>query len=647
MRHLSLRQRLSLLWLVFLLLLLIGWQQGDRVRERVLAEEHAIMASQVEVANMASAVFTAQLINQARALLNAVRQFHQKNGALAETEQFIRYLGFDRSLIDNIYLLDAQGRIVIAHDQAAEGLLANERRYFKHHRQQIGQDLYIAPVEPGLVSGKLHFRVSMRVDRDDGAFDGVVLATLRPDAFTIYYRQLAGGHRWLFSLIGVDDRLLRARFPEPAVDQWVQPARVAGLDLPTAQMAGEFFGTSSVDGVERHYAYRKLANWPLVMIIGYTHDEVEERVAARLDRLQWLVFAGVLVIFLVTTMLTVVMLARHRLEGVNRRLAHSYHLMREQAMTDALTGLPARPMFFDRMAHALALARRENRPLGLLFMDLDGFKPVNDQHGHDAGDVVLKVVAQRWLAAVRASDTVARVGGDEFAVIVADMDSTQVLAGVCNKLLGALAEPILLPSGASVKVGASIGIALYPDNAQEIDSLLAAADTAMYQSKARGKNVFTWATCHPPAHGAKAWISLSEAQQVGIPEIDEQHQQLVRMVNQLNHCICTARDEGQIKTYMAALQVATVHHFATERDYMQRYGYPGLAAHEHEHVHLLDELARILDEASPGSDLLGLQMIKDWLLGHIEGSDKALGEFLVERGAARAEHAANSAPWPG
>ncbi len=591
------------------------------------------MASQVAVVNLASDVFTTQAVQQVRALLNAVRQYYEHTGSYGETERFIDQLQFDRSLIDNIYLLDADGQIVVAHNAGTVGLRASERRYFKHHRIHAGQEAHISPVEPGLVTGKLHFRISMRVDHREGEFAGVVLAAMRPEAFAAYYHQLSAGNSWLFSLIGVDDRLLRARFPEPALDQWTQPARVEGLELPTDQLIGEFSGASSVDGVVRQYSYRKLPGWPLVMIVGYTQQDVDERAAVRIERLQWWLGSGVVVIFLIMVILSLVMVSRQRLELANSRLTNSYRQMREQAMKDALTGLPARPMFFDRMAHALAQAHREGRQLGLLYADLDGFKPVNDRYGHDAGDVVLKVVAQRWLSAVRASDTVARLGGDEFAVIVVDVDDSADLKTVCHKLLAALAEPIRLPSGQSVTVGASIGIAVYPDNGEEIDSLLVAADMAMYDSKARGKNVFSWSNCSSAAgRDKKPWIELSAEQAVGIPEIDVQHQELAGMINQLNRCLQHDADPKDVHKRLGVLQAATRHHFATEHDYMRRYRYPGLEMHDQEHERLLAELGQMIDELKPGGERLFLQILKDWLLGHIEGSDKMLGDFLAEAG---------------
>lgn len=173
-----------------------------------------------------------------------------------------------------------------------------------------------------------------------------------------------------------------------------------------------------------------------------------------------------------------------------RRLAEE--LIRRQAHYDALTDLPNRTLMFDRLDQECLLAQRQGRHVALLFADLDGFKGVNDQWGHAAGDQVLKVVAQRWLRCVRASDTVARIGGDEFAVVLGGLQDPQAALLTAEKLVEALAQPIPLEDGINVDfVGTSIGVAIFPQDARSADALLSCADHAMYEAKRRGKNQAT------------------------------------------------------------------------------------------------------------------------------------------------------------
>ena len=153
---------------------------------------------------------------------------------------------------------------------------------------------------------------------------------------------------------------------------------------------------------------------------------------------------------------------------------------------DSLTALPNRLLFNDRLGQAISLAKRDSRQFALLYLDLDRFKLVNDSMGHSAGDELLKFAADRIRQQVRESDTVARIGGDEFAVILRDITSREAVAGIADKIIKALTTPFHLASrNQSVEIGTSIGIAIYPVDAQDIDSLIKQADAAMYSAKIR------------------------------------------------------------------------------------------------------------------------------------------------------------------
>jgi diguanylate cyclase (GGDEF)-like protein/PAS domain S-box-containing protein len=164
---------------------------------------------------------------------------------------------------------------------------------------------------------------------------------------------------------------------------------------------------------------------------------------------------------------------RRRLHERLERLAHY----------DSLTALPNRALFFDRLEGAVARARREERRFALLFIDLDGFKAVNDRFGHDAGDYLLFEIARRLRAAIRDSDTAGRMGGDEFTVLLDNITRPEDAAAVADKIRSSLTEPIAIPSGSRVQVGASVGIAVFPDDGNDGDTVLKAADSAMYAIK--------------------------------------------------------------------------------------------------------------------------------------------------------------------
>ena len=163
------------------------------------------------------------------------------------------------------------------------------------------------------------------------------------------------------------------------------------------------------------------------------------------------------------------------------------------AQFDALTGLANRTLLADRLAQLIERAKRSTAPLGVLFVDLDDFKLVNDRLGHSAGDELLREVAQRLQASVRSGDTVARISGDEFAIVLADLARPDDAAVVAQKILERLALPVML-NGEQTFVPASIGISAFPGNGDSAEALLGAADAAMYRAKQSGRNAYQFYT---------------------------------------------------------------------------------------------------------------------------------------------------------
>ena len=166
---------------------------------------------------------------------------------------------------------------------------------------------------------------------------------------------------------------------------------------------------------------------------------------------------------------------------------HAEERLLRLAQFDALTGLPNRHLYLDRLAQSLLDAERAKRSVAVLFVDLDRFKDVNDTLGHDIGDQVLCIMAERLRAAVRPGDTVGRLGGDEFTVTLAHLARVDDVAAVTRKIVALLAEPCKV-GGHSVHLSASVGVSLYPIDGRQADTLLKNADTAMYRAKEAGRN---------------------------------------------------------------------------------------------------------------------------------------------------------------
>jgi diguanylate cyclase (GGDEF)-like protein len=177
-----------------------------------------------------------------------------------------------------------------------------------------------------------------------------------------------------------------------------------------------------------------------------------------------------------------------RLSGVVAQAASALQTARlvdkvtHQARHDGLTGLANRAVFTERIEKALAVAGESGEPVGLFFVDLDGFKAINDELGHHAGDELLCRVADRLLGTVRSNDTVARLGGDEFAIVLSGVGSHAVVDAAAERVARAFDEPFAV-GGDQLMLGASVGRAVWPEDAYEIEALMRHADAAMYREK--------------------------------------------------------------------------------------------------------------------------------------------------------------------
>ncbi|MBG7619301.1 EAL domain-containing protein [Herbaspirillum sp. AP02] len=178
------------------------------------------------------------------------------------------------------------------------------------------------------------------------------------------------------------------------------------------------------------------------------------------------------------------------------------------ATHDVLTGLPNRALLADRIQHAVEVARRNGRPFAVLFMDLDGFKAINDSLGHAVGDGLLVAVAQRIRACIRGEDMVARIGGDEFVVVMSNLSSPEVVEQLSENILAALRLDFQIED-ATLRVTSSIGIAVYPNSGESADALMKNADAAMYEAKQSGRNTYRF---FEPAMHASAMRHLQVRQ---------------------------------------------------------------------------------------------------------------------------------------
>jgi diguanylate cyclase (GGDEF)-like protein/hemerythrin-like metal-binding protein len=307
---------------------------------------------------------------------------------------------------------------------------------------------------------------------------------------------------------------------------------------------------------------------------------------------------------------------------------------------DSLTQLPNRRLFHDRLHMAIIQARRKVAKFGLLMIDLDRFKPVNDQHGHSIGDLLLGAVAVRMQKCLRESDTLARVGGDEFVVILPMIGDARDAARVAKKIRRALCSPFTLLHDITVNIDCSIGIAVYPDHGEEGDTLLNKADAAMYIAKSMGRSKVYF------AEGANTKADLSDpydsrdgdplmwrrTYQCGEETIDRQHKKVFMHCNSI---ILTVESENfsldrlpeMIDNYIGDM----AEHFQYEEAVLSRHAYPGFEAHRRIHQTLLDRARDLHGQAVAGELSIGdLLSFVEWngVVQHMLTDDREFFPFL-------------------
>jgi diguanylate cyclase (GGDEF)-like protein/hemerythrin-like metal-binding protein/PAS domain S-box-containing protein len=303
------------------------------------------------------------------------------------------------------------------------------------------------------------------------------------------------------------------------------------------------------------------------------------------------------------------------------------------AFVDGLTGLPNRALFMDRLREAFVAVRGGGIGFALLVADLDGFKEVNDRYGHDAGDLVLQVVARRLRGTARTNDTIARLGGDEFALILPAVSTVENAALVAGRIVRAIGEPIALGQKTST-VGISVGIGVHPSHGDTMDALFHAADTAMFHAKRQGKNRYALAEA-AAAHAdtvALRFVEWSQTAMIGVEIIDNQHRRLTDLINALGEDLKAIRSRAELQATLARLFDYAQVHFATEERLLELHAPTQLDRHRRSHRRLLEDLTSLAAGVDEQSMALTMRYLQDWLFLHIEAADRPLGEALNAQG---------------
>jgi diguanylate cyclase (GGDEF)-like protein len=407
---------------------------------------------------------------------------------LKQVSPQIRHLAlFDRSTTarfkGDILLLDAHGK-VLADSSRIDPLPANfaDRDDFLAHATHPDSGMFISkPFKPRCEcedNGRWRISFSRRISSSSGEFLGVATASMRLGYFDQLFKSLDIGQGGILSIIS-DDGILLAQKPHLETD----PIGRSFADRPNVQRIlrernGSFDSTSSIDQQQRLYTFSRVGNLPLTVIVALSGNDV----FAAWKRTALVISGATGVLCIGLLWLTGLLCRELRL----RHLAEQE--LAQLAATDALTGVANRRMLDQTLRHEWFRAQRSGKPLSLLMIDADHFKAFNDQHGHQAGDDALRVLARVIGENVRRpADLVARYGGEEFSVVLAETDSAG--ARQIAEHIRQAVELLPFEAGVAAPITVSIGISTWTTATNgSLEQLLFAADKALYKAKDSGRN---------------------------------------------------------------------------------------------------------------------------------------------------------------
>jgi diguanylate cyclase (GGDEF)-like protein len=360
----------------------------------------------------------------------------------------------------------------------------SDRSHFRIHLGGGFHGLAVGATVLTRLTGLPVLPISRRVDAEDGTFLGVISVLISPASLTTLHKSIDLGPHGVMTLTGLDD-LIRARFSADSPDGAKGiGGSIAGQPRPAfiAENAeGWFVRASVIDGISRIFTYGRVGSYPLVVNVGL---DLDEKLAG------WRSLATLIVGMALGATLLLIGLATHLIRRIFRDAATARATtlaITHTAEHDFLTGLSNRMLLNERISHAIAAAHRHNKKVAVLFLDLDGFKHINDSLGHQVGDKLLQSVAKRLVDCVRGSDTMSRQGGDEFVALLAEVQRSEDAAIMAQRMLQAVGEAHSIDQH-DLHVTTSIGISVSPDDGLDAETLIKNADTAMYQAKDNGRH---------------------------------------------------------------------------------------------------------------------------------------------------------------
>jgi diguanylate cyclase (GGDEF)-like protein len=633
--------------LLTLLLLGVLWiATASLVRQEHANARAAAAASTRELAE----TYEAQVVRALREIdrtLKLVAYADQASGPAATLSALAERGLLLPPFLFTVSITDADGAI-LASTRAGPHPIIADRDYFDAVRRHDGLTIGA----PARTAADDEWTLTFSRPLVDAAGDFVGAATIAVPAsyFVSSYEAGKLGQHGFVGLLGSDGIFRVSRSGDTVAAGWTASYREL---VPTASDIDQMPVTLRVnawDGVERYTATRELYEFPVAIVVGLSAaEQLRPAIAHGRTYLLRSAAASVLLIALMALLGRLSwQLQQSRLREAQEQFEHAKRI-EYMAQHDSLTDLPNRSFFSHMLNRLLALARRYQRPLAVLFLDLDRFKLVNDTLGHDAGDALLKEVARRLNTAVRESDIVARLGGDEFMVLLPEPCDEASLTVVAQRILAAVGKPYDL-LGHAFRVTVSIGISRYPEDAEDEESLINHADVAMYGAKEQGRNTFQLydpGVSQPSLERLTLESALRQALErhefslhyqeqrdlnsgevTGLEALLRwQHPQLGLVLPK--RFLPLAEESGLILPIGHwAIETACRHGVAMQA----RYGRPltmcvNLSARQFADPHLTHELKRILDASGLAPQHLELAVAESVLLANVEQAMTVLGQI--------------------
>lgn len=410
-----------------------------------------------------------------------------------DAEAFLRSLLRESPQIREVAFADSSGKIITASRREFSSLLSiADEDFFKQAAEGTLAPFFISTPRQGRLLGDValgshwHLIMARAVFNDAGGFKGVALAVINPGFFQELIHALDIGDNGYVAYYRYDGELLMSGDSTSVQlgDNNNVNDIIFSQYLPHQEW-GTFIQQENQDESTAYIiSYRATSRWPVLIAVGLKQDEVLFPWRDEVKDFS-LIMLGSLVVLIG---LAVIVYSQHVAQDeMSLKLVEAHH--------DVLTGIPALRLCLDRLSNALLRARRENDVLAVFFVDLDGFKAINDKFGHEAGDFVLQQIALRLGSSVRQMDTVGRLGGDEFLIVLPNIKNVKIVERIAQNIVNNIRKPMCW-SDENLLISASIGIAMYPDDGIGVDELIKKADQAMYRTKHNGKNHYRLASTH-------------------------------------------------------------------------------------------------------------------------------------------------------